>query len=120
MDIAGPKFLGISKVAKPMGGERLVAGDLLAGQRDEGAFTADEMIMGSVANRGADALNHLTIGAEASLDDKASSLASSSPSSPTQWSSTTACAPKGFKMKPERGLLFPRAIVSSICRPRMT
>lgn len=105
MDIAGPKFR-IGKV-KRQPGERLAAGDRFKLVRDASAFSTDPTI--EAVCEPADVLGHLTIGTEVSFDDgKLGGV-------------VEACQPdcsvvlvqrtqlKGFKMKPERGLTFPRA-----------
>jgi pyruvate kinase len=105
MDIGGPKFR-IGKV-KRKPGERILAGDRLRLVADAAAFTNDPTIEAVIEP--ADILDHLTIGTEVSFDDgKLGGV-------------IEACQPgcvvmrvertqrKGFKMKPERGLTFPRA-----------
>ena len=105
MDIAGPKFR-VGKVER-QAGERLVAGDRFRLVRDEATFSADAAI--EAVCEPADVLGHLTIGTEVSFDDG------------RLGGVVEACRPdcvvvlvrrtqlKGFKMKPERGLTFPRA-----------
>jgi pyruvate kinase len=105
MDIAGPKFR-IGKV-KRQPGERILAGDRFRLVADAAAFTTDATI--EAVCEPADVLDHLAIGTEVSFDDgKLAGI-------------VEACQPgcvvvrvqrtqrKGFNMKPERGLTFPRA-----------
>jgi pyruvate kinase len=105
MDIAGPKFR-IGKV-KRQPGERILAGDRFRLVSDADAFTTDAMI--EAVCEPADVLDHLAIGTEVSFDDgKLAGIVET-------------CQPgcvvirvqrtqrKGFNMKPERGLTFPRA-----------
>jgi pyruvate kinase len=105
MDIAGPKFR-IGKV-KRQAGERLAAGDRFRLVRDETAFGADEMI--AAVCEPADVLDHLTAGAEVSLDDGELSGIVESIQPDAVVVHVRRAQLKGFKMKPERGLLFPRA-----------
>jgi pyruvate kinase len=105
MDLAGPKFR-VGKVRR-QAGERLVAGDRFRLVRDEASFSAAPTI--EAVCEPADVLRHLTIGTEVSFDDG------------RLGGVVEACQPdcavvlvqrtqlKGFKMKPERGLTFPRA-----------
>jgi pyruvate kinase len=105
MDIAGPKFR-IGEV-KRRPGERLATGDRFRLVRDASAFSNDLMI--EAVCEPADVLRHLAVGTEVSFDDgRLSGI-------------IDACQPdcvvvhvqrtqlKGFKLKPERGLTFPRA-----------
>ncbi len=105
MDIAGPKFrIG---AVKRQPGERLLAGDRFRLVRAASSFTADPTI--EAVCEPPDVLGHLAVGTEVSFDD--GSLGGV----------VEACQPdsvgvrvqrtrlKGFKMKPERGLTFPRA-----------
>jgi pyruvate kinase len=105
MDIAGPKFR-IGKV-KRQPGERLGTGDRFRLVRDASAFS--DVLMIEAVCEPADVLSHLAVGTEVSFDDgRLSGI-------------IEACQPdgivvhvqrsqlKGFKMKPERGLTFPRA-----------
>ncbi len=105
MDIAGPKFR-IGQV-KRQPGERIVAGDRFRLVADAAAFSSDTTI--EAVCEPPDVLDHLAIGTEVSFDDgKLGGI-------------VEACQPgnvmvrvertqrKGFKMKPERGLTFPRA-----------
>ena len=105
MDIAGPKFR-IGQV-KRQAGERLAAGDRFRLVRGASAFSSDPMI--EAVCKPADVLGHLTIGTEVSFDDgKLSGLVEA-----CQPDGVVVCVQrsqlKGFKMKPERGLTFPRA-----------
>ena len=105
MDIAGPKFR-IGQV-KRQPGERIVAGDRFRLVGDAAAFSSDTTI--EAVCEPPDVLDHLAIGTEVSFDDgKLGGIVET-------------CQPgnvmvrvertqrKGFKMKPERGLTFPRA-----------
>jgi pyruvate kinase len=105
MDIAGPKFR-IGKV-KRQPGERLNAGDQFRLVHDPSLFSDDPTI--EAVCEPSNVLSQLTVGTEVSLDDgKLSGVVEE-------------CQPgrikvhvertqlKGFKMKPERGLTFPRA-----------
>ena len=105
MDIAGPKFR-IGQV-KRQPGERIVAGDQFRLVGDAAAFSSDTTI--EAVCEPPDVLDHLAIGTEVSFDDgKLGGIVET-------------CQPgnvmvrvertqrKGFKMKPERGLTFPRA-----------
>jgi pyruvate kinase len=105
MDIAGPKFR-IGQV-KRQAGERLVAGHRFRLVRDASAFSSDPAI--EAVCEPADVLDHLVIGTEVSLDDgKLSGTVEA-----IQPDGVMVCVQrsqlKGFKMKPERGLTFPRA-----------
>jgi pyruvate kinase len=105
MDIAGPKFR-IGQV-KRQPGERLAAGDRFRLVGDASAFGSDPMIEAVCEPSGV--LGQLAVGTEVSFDDGKLS------------GTVEACQPdcvvvhvqraqlKGFKMKPERGLTFPRA-----------
>lgn len=105
MDLAGPKFR-VGKV-KRQPGERLLTGDRFRLVRDETQFGSDAMI--AAVCEPADVLDHLTNGTEVSFDDgKLTGIAEECrPGSIVVHVLRT--QPKGFKMKPERGLLFPRA-----------
>ena len=105
MDIAGPKFR-IGKV-KRQPGERIVAGDRFRLVADAAAFAADTTI--EAVCEPADVLDHLTVGTEVSFDDgKLGGIVEAcQPGSVTVRVERT--QRKGFKMKPERGLTFPRA-----------
>ncbi len=105
MDIAGPKFR-IGQVKRPPG-ERLKAGDRFTLVRAATLFGNDATI--EAVCEPADVLAHLAVGTEVSLDDG------------RLGGVVEACQPdgvvvrvlrsqlKGFKMKPERGMTFPRA-----------
>lgn len=105
MDLAGPKYQ-IGQV-KRQPGERLRAGDRFRLIRDASAFSGDPTI--EAVCEPADVLGHLEVGTEVSCDDgKLGGV-------------IEACQPayvvvrvqrtqlKGFKMRPKRGLTFPRA-----------
>jgi pyruvate kinase len=105
MDIAGPKFR-IGQV-KRQAGERLAAGDRFRLVRDASAFSTDPAT--EAVCEPADVLGHLAVGTEVSFDDgKLSGVVES-----CQPDGVVVCVQrsqlKGFKMKPERGLTFPRA-----------
>lgn len=105
MDIAGPKFR-VGKV-KRQAGERLTAGDRFRLVRDETMFSRDEGTE-AVCEPG-DVLDHLTVGTEVAFDDgKLSGMVhATEPGAVTIAVQRTQL--RGFKMKPERGLTFPRA-----------
>jgi pyruvate kinase len=103
MDLGGPKFR-IGNV-KRQPGERLVTGDRFRLVRDETLFGPDAMI--AAVCDPPDVLDHLTVGTEVSFDDgKLTGVVEA-----CQPGSLLVCvqrtSPKGFKMKPERGMLFP-------------
>ncbi len=104
MDIAGPKFR-IGNV-KRQAGERLLAGDRFRLVADA-PFGSDAMI--EAVCEPADVLNHLAVGTEVSFDDGklAGVIEESRPGNVLV--RVTRTQRKGFKMKPERGLTFPRA-----------
>ncbi len=105
MDIAGPKFR-IGKV-KLQPGERIVAGNRFRLVADAATFSPDTTI--EAACEPPDVLDHLTIGTEVSFDDGrlGGIVEACEPGSVTVRVERT--QRKGFKMKPERGLTFPRA-----------
>jgi pyruvate kinase len=105
MDLGGQKFR-IGQV-KRRAGERLVAGDRFKLVTDAASFTQNAMI--EAVCEPPNVLRHLSPGTEVALDDgKLGGV-------------VEACAPgcatvhvlrtqlKGFKLRPERGLTFPRA-----------
>ena len=105
MDLGGPKFR-IGNV-KRQPGERLVAGDRFRLVRDESMFGPDAMI--AAVCDPPDVLDQLTVGTEVSFDDgKLTGVVEA-----CEPGSLLICVkrapPKGFKMKPERGMLFPSA-----------
>jgi pyruvate kinase len=105
MDIAGPKFR-VGKV-KRQAGERLMAGDRFRLVRDETMFGHGEGTE-AVCEPG-DVLDHLTVGTEVAFDDGRLSgvVHAMAPGAVTIAVQRTQL--RGFKMKPERGLTFPRA-----------
>jgi pyruvate kinase len=105
MDIGGPKFR-IGKV-KRQPGERLMTGDRFRLVRDASLFANDEMI--EAVCEPPDVLEHLTVGTEVSFDDgKLTGVVEECPPGAIVIG-VQRTHPKGFKMRPERGLLFPRA-----------
>jgi pyruvate kinase len=105
MDIAGPKFR-IGKV-KRQAGERLVAGDRFKLVREEAAFGADPLT--AAICEPADVLDHLTVGTEVSFDDGKLTGVIDAIEPDAVFVRVQRTQLRGFKMKPERGLLFPRA-----------
>ena len=105
MDIAGPKFR-IGPVRR-QAGERLLAGDRFRMLADAAAFSSDATIE-AVCEPG-DVLNHLAVGTEVVFDDGklAGVIEASEPGRVLV--RVTRTQRNGFKMKPERGLTFPRA-----------
>ncbi len=105
MDIAGPKFR-IGKV-KRQPGERLNAGDQFRLVRDPLLFSDDPTI--EAVCEPPNVLGQLAVGTEVSLDDgKLSGIVEESqPGRIVVRVERTQL--RGFKMKPERGLTFPRA-----------
>lgn len=105
MDIAGPKFR-IGKV-KRQPGERLLAGDRFRLVADAAAFCADTMI--EAVCEPADVLDRLPVGTEVVFDDGRLSgiVEARQPGGVVIRVERT--RRKGFNMKPERGLTFPRA-----------
>jgi pyruvate kinase len=105
MDIAGPKFRVGAVKRQP--GERLLAGDRFRLVADATVFTNDAMI--EAVCDPADVLDHLAIGAEVSFDDGklGGVVAECQPGCVIVHVERT--QRKGFKMKPERGLIFPGA-----------
>ncbi len=105
MDIAGPKFR-IGKV-KRQAGERLAAGDRFKLVRDEAAFGVDPLV--AAVCDPADVLDHLTVGTEVSFDDGKLTGVIDAVEPEAVFVHVQRTQLRGFKMKPERGLLFPRA-----------
>ena len=105
MDIAGPKFR-IGNV-KRQPGERLTAGDRFRLVREAAAFSNDAMI--EAVCEPADVLSRLTIGTEVSLDDGKLTGSVAACQGDCVVVNVHRSRRKGFKMKPERGLTFPRA-----------
>jgi pyruvate kinase len=105
MDIAGPKFR-IGKV-KRQAGERLVAGDRFRMVADAAMFAGDTTIE-AVCEPG-DVLDHLVTGTEVAFDDGKMGGVVEDSRKGSVLVRVTQAQRKGFKMKPERGLTFPRA-----------
>ena len=105
MDIAGPKFR-IGKV-KRQPGERIVAGDRFRLVADAAAFSSDTTI--EAVCEPPDVLDRLTIGTEVSFDDGKLGGVVEESRNGNVLVRVTQTQRKGFKMKPERGLTFPRA-----------
>ena len=105
MDLGGPKFR-VGKV-KRLAGERLVAGDRFRLVANAANFTLDETI--EAVCEPADVLEHLNIGTEVSFDDGrlGGVIEACQPGCVTV--RVERAVRKGFKLKPERGLTFPRA-----------
>ena len=104
MDIAGPKFrLG---AVRRNSGQRLKAGDRFRLVADAASFTDDET-MEAVCDP-PDVLGRLIIGTEVSFDDGklGGVIEAASPNAVVIQVQRTKL--KGFKLKPERGLTFPR------------
>jgi pyruvate kinase len=105
MDIAGPKFR-IGRVRR-QAGERLAAGDRFRLVGGEAAFSNDAII--EAVCDPADVLTHLTIGTEVSFDDGKLGGVVEACEQGCVVVRVLRTQLKGFKMKPERGLTFPRA-----------
>jgi pyruvate kinase len=105
MDIAGPKFR-IGEV-KRQAGERLVAGDRFRMVAEAAAFAGD-MTIEAVCEPG-DILDHLVAGTEVAFDDGKLGGVVEDCGKGRAVVRVTQTQRKGFKMKPERGLTFPRA-----------
>ena len=105
MDIAGPKFR-IGKV-KRQPGERIVAGNRFRLVADAAAFSPDTTI--EAVCEPPDVLDHLTIGTEVSFDDGKLGGIVEACAHGSVTVRVERTQRKGFKMKPERGLTFPRA-----------
>jgi pyruvate kinase len=105
MDIAGPKFR-IGDV-KRQAGERLVAGDRFRMVAEAAAFAGD-MTIEAVCEPG-DVLDHLVAGTEVAFDDGKLGGVVEDCRKGSVVVRVTQTQRKGFKMKPERGLTFPRA-----------
>ncbi len=105
MDIAGPKFR-IGDV-KQQSGERLVAGDSFRLTTKAAAFRKDA-IMDAVCQP-ADVLEDLVVGTEVACDDGKLAGVVEARQKNSVLIRVTRAPQKGFKMKPERGLVFPRA-----------
>jgi pyruvate kinase len=105
MDLGGPKFR-IGKV-KRHPGERLLTGDRFRLVRDDTEFGTDPMI--AAVCDPPDVLDHLTAGAEVSFDDGKLTGIVETCQPGALLIRVQRASPNGFKMKPERGMLFPRA-----------
>ena len=105
MDIAGPKFR-IGDV-KQQSGERLVAGDSFRLTTKPAAFRKDA-IMDAVCQP-ADVIDDLVVGTEVACDDGKLLGVVEARQKSSVLVRVTRAPEKGFKMKPERGLVFPRA-----------
>lgn len=105
MDIAGPKFR-IGEV-RQQPGERLVAGDSFRLTANPAAFRKDA-VMDAVCLP-PQVLDDLVVGTEVACDDGKLAGVVEARQKSSVLVRVTRTAPKGFKMKPERGLVFPRA-----------
>jgi pyruvate kinase len=105
MDIAGPKFR-IGSVRREAG-ERLAAGDRFRMVADAAAFGSDATIE-AVCEPG-DVLDQLPVGTEVVFDDGKLAGVVEASQKGSVLVRVTQTQRKGFKMKPERGLTFPRA-----------
>ncbi|MEJ0020849.1 MAG: pyruvate kinase [Acetobacteraceae bacterium] len=105
MDIAGPKFR-IGEVRRESG-QRLATGDRFRLVRDAGCFGTDAMI--EAVCHPAAALDSLVPGGEVALDDGKLHGTVEQVAPGRVLVRVDRAAPKGFKMKPERGLVFPHA-----------
>ncbi len=105
MDLGGPKFRTGKVKRQP--GERLRRGDRFRLVRDAAGFRPDPMIEAECLPP--DVLAHLLVGTEVSFDDGnlGGVVAETAPDHVVVQVERTKL--KGFKMQPERGLLFPRA-----------
>jgi pyruvate kinase len=105
MDIAGPKFR-IGSV-KRQAGERLSAGDRFRLVADAATFGPDALI--EAVCKPADVLNRLPVGTEVVFDDGKLAAEVEESQKGSVLVRVTRAPRKGFKMKSERGLTFPRA-----------
>jgi pyruvate kinase len=105
MDIAGPKFR-VGNV-KRQTGERLLAGDRFRLVADAAGFGDDELI--EAVCEPTDVLNDLPTGTEVVFDDGKLAAVVEESQKGSVLVRVTRTQRKGFKMKPERGLTFPRA-----------
>jgi pyruvate kinase len=105
MDIAGPKFRVGNVRRQP--GERLFAGDRFRLVAEEAAFGSDAMI--EAVCRPPDVLRDLTAGTEVVFDDGKLAGVVEECQGATVLVRVLRAPRRGFKMKPERGLTFPRA-----------
>jgi pyruvate kinase len=105
MDIGGPKFrIG---AVKRQAGERLMTGDRFRLVRDAAAFRNDGLV--EAVCEPADVLGQLAVNTEVSLDDGRLGGVVEACESDHVTVRVQRTQLKGFKMKPERGLTFPRA-----------
>jgi pyruvate kinase len=105
MDIAGPKFrVG---TVKRQAGERLLAGDFFRLVADATTFGHDALI--EAVCEPTDVLNDLPVGTEVVFDDGKLAAVVEASQQGSVLMRVTRTQRKGFKMKPERGLTFPRA-----------
>ena len=105
MDLGGPKFR-VGKV-KRQAGERLFVGDRFRLVGDEAGFASDALV--AAVCEPSNVLDHLTAGTEVSFDDGKLTGIVDECRPGSILVRVQRAQPKGFKMKPERGLLFPRA-----------
>jgi pyruvate kinase len=105
MDIAGPKFRVGAVKRQP--GERLVAGDCFRLVTAATAFGGDPTI--EAVCEPADVLDHLPAGTEVVFDDGKLTAVVEACQKGSCLVRVKRTQRKGFKMKPERGLTFPRA-----------
>jgi len=105
MDIAGPKFR-IGNVRR-QAGERLFAGDRFRLVADAAAFGSEATT--EAVCEPADVLADLALGTEVALDDGRLTGVVEQGQKGSVLVRVTQTQRKGFKMKPERGLTFPRA-----------
>jgi pyruvate kinase len=105
MDIAGPKFrLGN---VKQQSGERLLAGDAFRLTADEAGFSNDATL--EAVCQPANVLDDLVIGTEVALDDGKLAGVVEARQKGNVLVRVTRTQKKGFKLKSERGLIFPNA-----------
>jgi pyruvate kinase len=105
MDIAGPKFR-VGNV-KRQRGERLFAGDTFRLVADATAFFNDATI--DAVCQPAKVLDDLVVGTEVACDDGKLSGVVEASQKDHVLVRVTRTQNKGFRMKPERGLIFPHA-----------
>jgi pyruvate kinase len=105
MDIAGPKFR-VGNV-KRQEGARLLGGDHFRLVADAAAFGSDALI--EAVCEPTEVLNHLPVGTEVVFDDGKLAAVVEASQKGSALMRVTRTQRKGFKIKPERGLTFPRA-----------
>jgi len=105
MDIAGPKFR-VGNV-KRQRGERLFAGDTFRLVADATAFSNDATM--DAVCQPAKVLDDLVVGTEVACDDGKLSGVVEASQKDHVLVRVTRTQNKGFRMKPERGLIFPHA-----------